>query len=109
DLIGALSTTIEFTQDIDGTITRENLELLLTDDQVTTVMAILDGTSTLTEAEKQAFFTDEPKVALFLSDLEAAKTNLIGTAALLAAGQPRFEYVLEPLMAYLNLKAILLN
>jgi hypothetical protein len=84
-----------FAPDPTGADTRKELGRLLAAADVDTAMAILDGSSTLSEPDQAAF------VAATLSPYvpASAPTELVGATAL-TAGQPRFEYVLQSLLVY---------
>jgi hypothetical protein len=84
------------TPDPTGAATRKALAKLLRADEVAPLMTILDGTSTDPPAAQQALVA--AALGTFL-DTTAAQAHLVGAAAL-AAGQPRFEYVLHAVLAH---------
>jgi len=80
-----------------GSQTLRQLNLLLAPGDTATVMQILAGTS------KDSDAVQANNIATFLGsymDSTAAQTKLAGSAALLKAGEPRFEYVLNAILQY---------
>jgi peptidoglycan hydrolase-like protein with peptidoglycan-binding domain len=80
-----------------GAQTRHQLNLLLAPADATTVMQILAGTSKDPDAVQTA------AIGTFLApymDATAAQTHLVGAAALLQPGEPRYEYVLTGILHY---------
>jgi hypothetical protein len=87
-----------FTSDPIGEITRSKLALVLEANHLETATALIDGTTTDSEADQEAFIDEQ--LALFLDPADA-KAQLVGSGAL-EDQQERYEYVLEPLLAYLR-------
>lgn len=85
-----------FAADPTGSATRKTLAGLLTTDQVNETMAILDGTTTLPASTQDSFIAATLGPYMDAGDAQA---KLVGGGAL-AAGQARFEYVLERTLAY---------
>jgi hypothetical protein len=79
-----------------GARIRKALSALLGTETVGTMMAILEGTTKLTSAEQESFV--DAKLSVYI-DATAASEHLVGAGAL-AAGAPRFEYLLEKVLAY---------
>jgi hypothetical protein len=80
-----------------GALVRTRLSALLTAaEDVDPVMALLDGTSTLSDADQSTLVAD--KLGPFV-DIPVAQARLVGAAAL-DAGPPRYEYVLQHLTSY---------
>jgi hypothetical protein len=80
-----------------GAQTLHQLSLLLAPTDVTIIMQILAGTS------KDADAVQATNVGTLLGpymDATAARNNLVGAAALLKAGEPRYEYVLAGILQY---------
>jgi Tc toxin complex TcA C-terminal TcB-binding domain/Neuraminidase-like domain/Putative peptidoglycan binding domain len=93
--LGKISAENAFAPDPTGAATRKQLERLLAASDVDTAMAILDGSTALSAADQAAF------IAMTLAPYlpASAQTELVGATAL-AAGQPRFDYVLHSVLAY---------
>ncbi|HWX74534.1 MAG TPA: Tc toxin subunit A, partial [Solirubrobacteraceae bacterium] len=85
-----------FAPDPLGAATRKALAKLLSSADLATVMSVLDGSSTQSNAAQSSALT--AALGSYL-DIGAALTNLVGGAAL-PAGEPRFEYVLQAILAY---------
>jgi len=83
-----------------GELTRKKLSTLplIPADQIDPAIAIIDGTSTKTDADKEAFI--ETYFSTFL-DPGDAEVQLVGVGAL-EGTEARFAYVLAPLMMYLR-------
>ena len=94
--LGKIATANAFSPDPTGTKTRKALATLLDTAEVNTAIAILDGTSTLPDADQDTFVTT---VLGAYMDPGAAQGSLVGAGAL-AAGEARHEYVLRNLLAY---------
>ncbi len=79
-----------------GARTRKALSTLLLPAEVSTAMAILEGTTTLPATEQESFITDQfgPYI-----DATAAREKLVSPTPL-EAGEPRFEYVLQNVLDY---------
>jgi len=98
-----IATENVFTADPTGEITRGRLTLLLADSDLQQAMSIIEGTSTLSQIEQEAFIDDH--FAMFLGDTTAAKALLMRPVDPDHAEQQkqaRYEYVLEPLVVYLK-------
>lgn len=98
DGLATIAAENTFTPDPTGEITRSTLALVLEEESLETATALLDGTTTDSEADQKAFIDEH--FALFLDPADA-KTNLVGSSAL-ADQQARYEYVLDPLLAHLR-------
>lgn len=85
-----------FSADPTGATTRKELAKLLVKADVDTTMAILAGTSALSTADQNTFISTTLSPYL---NVAAAQTQLVGGAAL-AAGEPRYEYLLQQILSY---------
>ncbi len=85
-----------FSADPTGATTRKELAKLLSKANVDTTRAILAGTSTLSTADQNTFISTT--LGSYL-DATAAQTQLVGGAAL-AAGEARYEYMLQHILTY---------
>ena len=96
----------KFASDPAGEVTRERLSLILEAEYLDQAMAVLEDTWPVSEEdplkseEEQRTFIEE-HFADFLTEIDVATSELVGSGAL-EAGVARYDYVLEPLMAYLN-------
>lgn len=91
------------TPDPTGQITQGRLALLLADDILQQAIALIEGASTLTQTEQEAFIDEH--FLIFFGDTTEAKVVLTQSvdpdhAAL--QKQARYEYVLRPLVTYLS-------
>lgn len=84
-----------FKPDPTGSATRKELAKLLPTAGVNTTMEILDGSTALNQAAQSAYIT--ANLGTYLDPVAQAA---VAGAAALAAGQPRFERVLQELLAY---------
>lgn len=95
-----------FTADPTGEITRARLALLLTGDDLVEAIAIIEGTSTLAQADQEAFI--DQHFAIFLQDTTDAKAILtrpidpVDPDRAAKQKQLRYEHVLAPLVAHLK-------
>lgn len=92
-----------FTADPTGEITRGQLTLLLTGDDLQQAINIIEGTTTLTQTEQEAFIDEH--FVIFLGDTTAAKallTRPIDPDHTAQQKQARYEYVLQPVIIYLR-------
>jgi hypothetical protein len=96
DGLGKIVAQTTFSADPTGATTRKELGKLLSKLDVDTTMAILAGTSQLLPAAQDTFIS--ATLGMYL-DATAAQAQLVGGAAL-AAGEPRYEYMLQQLLAY---------
>ncbi len=98
--IAAENTFTPDTTDPTGDLTKQKLAVLLPAEQVESAIALLSGSSVLSDADKKAFI--ETHFAQFL-DIADAKVKLIGPAPdLIMEKEKRFAYVLGPLLNYLR-------
>ncbi len=88
-----------FSSDPTGELTRSKLAIVLPADQVDAAVALIDGNSTKTDGQKNAFIED--RFAKFL-DAADAKAKLVGPPPALTEKEKRFAYVLKPLLNYLR-------
>ena len=91
-----LAAQTAFSADPTGTATRKELAKLLAPADVDTTMAILAGTSSLSQPAQNTFIGTTLGA---LMDAAAAQAHLLGTGAL-QAGESRYEYVLQNTLAY---------
>ncbi|HEY6402591.1 MAG TPA: neuraminidase-like domain-containing protein, partial [Blastocatellia bacterium] len=92
-----------FTSDPTGEITREQLALLLTESDLGEAVAIIEGTSTSSQADQEAFI--DLHFGTFFGDTTDAKallTQPLDPENQEEERQARYEYVLRPLVAYLK-------
>jgi Tc toxin complex TcA C-terminal TcB-binding domain/Neuraminidase-like domain/Salmonella virulence plasmid 28.1kDa A protein len=85
-----------FGADPTGALTRRRLAAVLAKSNADAIMAILDGTSSLNVARQNALVTSLLGDYMDAADARAA---VVGGTATRAAGQPRYEYVLDRLLA----------
>ena len=90
-----IKSTNAFAPDPSGALTSKAIAKLLDTADVNTAMAILTGTSTLSDADQDTFISTV--LGPYLDS--AAATQLVGAAAL-APGEARFEYVLQEVLNY---------
>ena len=85
-----------FSPDPTGTATRKELAKLLSSSDLDTTIAILAGTSALTDAAANSFVGTTLGAYM---DAASAQANLVGGGSL-AAGEQRYEYVLQNILNY---------
>ncbi len=91
-----LAPEVDPAADPTGARIRKALAGLLSSEEVNAAMAILEGTSALSQAQQEAFVTDQLGPYL---EASAAVKSLTGAGAL-PSGGPRFEYTLARVLAY---------
>ncbi len=91
-----IATQTAFKPDPTGTATRKELAKFLTNAGVNTAMAIMAGTSTLTTVQIDAFITSALGPYM---NAATTQSKLAGGTAL-AAGEARYEYVLQSMLQY---------
>jgi hypothetical protein len=98
--LGKIAAANAFSPDPTGTRVRKALAARIPTADVNTAMAILAGTSGLSDADQDAFVASELAPVMNVgADVGTVQANLVGAAALVA-GQARYEYVLKGVLSY---------